>query len=199
MLPAVILAGAGLPALAATGSPDPEPVANLLTLPRWSPYVAGVGIGVLTILTFVLSDKPFGASTAFARTAGMLERLARGKKVEEKAYYREYEPKVDYEWMLVAGLFVGAAAAAWLGGSFAWKVVPARWAGALGTSPLPRLAVAVLGGTLIGFGARWGCGCTSGHGISGTLQLALSSWLAVVLFFLGGILSAHLIYHVLAP
>ena len=50
----------------------------------------------------------------------------------------------------------------------------------------------------MGFGARWAGGCTSGHGISGTLQLAVSGWIAVVGFFVGGIASAMLIYHIIA-
>jgi uncharacterized membrane protein YedE/YeeE len=49
----------------------------------------------------------------------------------------------------------------------------------------------------MGFGSRWAGGCTSGHGISGTLQLAVSSWLAALFFFVGGIASATLIFHVL--
>ncbi len=54
------------------------------------------------------------------------------------------------------------------------------------------------GGVLMGLGARWAGGCTSGHGISGTMQLALSSWIAAACFFAGGIAGAMLIYRVLA-
>jgi len=52
-----------------------------LTMGRWSPYAVGIGIGILSWLTFVLSDKPIGCSAAFARTSGMIERLFRGNKV----------------------------------------------------------------------------------------------------------------------
>nr|MDQ3315416.1 YeeE/YedE family protein [Verrucomicrobiota bacterium] len=41
---------------------------------------------------------------------------------------------------------------------------------------------------------RLGGGCTSGHGISGTLQLSVGSWIAVVCFFLGGIPVAMLLF-----
>jgi hypothetical protein len=51
----------------------------------------------------------------------------------------------------------------------------------------------------LGLGARWAGGCTSGHGISGTLQLAVSSWVAAGCFFAGGILTAKLIFKVIAP
>jgi hypothetical protein len=46
----------------------------------------------------------------------------------------------------------------------------------------------------MGIGARWAGGCTSGHGISGTLQLAVSSWLAVLCFFAGGVATAMILY-----
>ncbi len=49
-----------------------------LTMERWSPYAVGVGIGILSWIAFVLSDKPIGCSTAFARTSGMIEKLLRG-------------------------------------------------------------------------------------------------------------------------
>jgi uncharacterized membrane protein YedE/YeeE len=49
----------------------------------------------------------------------------------------------------------------------------------------------------MGFGARWAGGCTSGHGISGGLQLALSGWVAVMTFFASGIATAMLIFNVL--
>ena len=57
-----------------------------------------------------------------------------------------------------------------------------------------RLISALLGGFLLGFGSRFASGCTSGHGISGTMQLAISSWLAAICFFVGGILTAFLIF-----
>jgi len=168
-----------------------------LTLGRWSPYAVGIGIGVLSWLTFLLSDKPIGCSTAFARTGGMIERLLRGKKVLEKLYYKEFPPRVDWEWMLVAGAILGAFTSAKLSGQFALQWVPSLWAQTFGPRPVTRVAVALLGGVLLGFGARWAGGCTSGHGISGTLQLAVSSWIAAACFFIGGVAAAFFIFRVL--
>lgn len=51
--------------------------------------------------------------------------------------------------------------------------------------------IVVLGGFLVGFGARYANGCTSGHAISGLGNLQLSSLLAVLGFFAGGLVSAH--------
>lgn len=169
-----------------------------LTETRWSPYLVGAGIGVLSWLAFVLSNKPLGCSTAFARTSGMLEKLALGReKVEAKPYYQKFAPVIDWEWMLVLGVVVGAFLSALLSGDFRWEWVPQMWAEQASASPAARWLVALIGGIFLGFGARWAGGCTSGHGISGTLQLAVSSWVAAACFFVGGIASAMLIYKVI--
>jgi len=175
----------------------PTPSNNPFTMTRWSPYIVGVGIGVLCCLAFLLSDKTIGCSTAFARSAGMLERLFRGKRVNERPYYQQFKSVVDWEWMLVLGLLLGAAASSLLSGSFHFHWVPPLWAARAGADPVVRWAVALFGGICLGFGARWAGGCTSGHGISGTLQLAVSSWLAVAGFFVGGIAAAVLLFNVI--
>lgn len=168
------------------------------TMERWSPYAVGIGIGVLSWFTFLLSDRPIGCSTAFSRTSGMIEKLFRGNKVVEKAYYRKFTPSVDWEWMLVLGIFIGAFLSTKLSGQLRAEWVPAAWAAAFGHEPVVRWVVALIGGVIMGFGARWAGGCTSGHGISGTLQLAVSSWIAVICFFVGGVITAMLIFNGLA-
>lgn len=170
---------------------------NWLSMVRWSPYVVGIGIGILSWFAFLLSDKPIGCSTAYARMSGMLERLVRGDRVLKKEYYQKFAPMVDWEWMLVVGVVIGAFISAQLSGAFHVLWVPSIWAASFGTSPALRWLVALIGGVLMGLGARWAGGCTSGHGISGTLQLAVSSWLAAICFFIGGIAAAMLIFHVL--
>jgi uncharacterized membrane protein YedE/YeeE len=168
-----------------------------LTMERWSPYVTGAGIGVLSWLAFLLSDKAIGVSTAFARTAGMVEKIFSGDKVKEKAYYQKFPPVIDWEWMLVLGLLLGAYLSVVLSGQFKLDWVPSKWAAAAGPGILTRWLSALLGGVFVGFGARWAGGCTSGHGISGTLQLAVSSWLAAISFFAGGIITAKIIFNVI--
>ena len=165
---------------------------------RWSPYVVGVGIGILSWFTFLISKKPIGCSTAFARTSGMIEKIFRGKKVEQKLYYQEVKPAIDWEWMLVLGIVFGSLISSILSGDFQWQWIPSRWAAAFGTEPLLRIIVALFGGICLGFGARWTGGCTSGHGISGTLQLAVSGWISAICFFIGGIASALLLYNIFA-
>ena len=167
---------------------------NPLTDELWSPYIVGAGIGVLVWLSFLLSNKAIGCSTAYARTFGMLEKSVRGKKVDEKPYYKKFIPKIDWEWMLVLGIVVGAFLSSIISGSFRVEMVPLVWEEMIGSSYIIRFLGALIGGILLGFGARMAGGCTSGHGISGTIQLALSSWLAFIFFFIGGILTAFLLY-----
>lgn len=161
---------------------------------RWSPYVVGLGIGILSWIAFILSDHPIGVSTAYAQTAGMLEKAVFGNRVEETVYYQKYLPRVGWTWMLVVGLFAGALVSAATSGDFALQWVPPLWGDKFGYSPIVRWASAFFGGVILGIGARWSDGCTSGHGISGTLQLIVSSWVAVICFFMGGVLVAHIIY-----
>lgn len=168
-----------------------------LRLEQWSAYVVGVGIGILSWLSFVLSDHPLGCSTAFVRTSGMIEKLFRGRKVEEKPYYKQFAPTITWEWMLVVGIIIGALISATISGQFKLNWVPHKWETTVGNSLFIRWIVALIGGTIMGFGARWAGGCTSGHGISGMLQLAVSSWLAATSFFVGGIATAMLIFRVL--
>ncbi|MCP5101772.1 MAG: YeeE/YedE family protein [bacterium] len=168
-----------------------------LRMDMWSPYAVGIGIGILSWFAFLLSNKPVSCSTALARTSGMVEKLFRGKKVENKEYYKKFPPKVQWDWMLLLGVLIGSFLSTQLSGTFELLWVPSMWADTFGSSPLPHLVVAFIGGIFMGFASRWANGCTSGHGISGTLQLAVSSWISVVFFFVGGIAAAMLIYHVI--
>jgi len=165
-----------------------------LSMASWSPYIVGAGIGVLVWVAFFFSDRPLGASTAYAKTAGMVELAVSKKKAAAMPYYRKFTPTVDWQWMIVVGIVIGGFLSARLGGTFSVFVVPPLFAGVFSADPPLRVAVALIGGILMGVGARWAGGCTSGHGISGTLQLSVASWVAVICFFAGGILVAGLIF-----
>lgn len=56
------------------------------------------------------------------------------------------------------------------------------------------LTVLAIGGFLVGFGTRYAGGCTSGHAITGLSDLQLASLIAVIGFFIGGLLMTHFIY-----
>ncbi|MBN1541138.1 YeeE/YedE family protein, partial [candidate division KSB1 bacterium] len=141
---------------------------SILSELRWSPYLVGAAIGVLSWFSFLLARQPISCSTSFARTSGMIERALRGKKVQDKTYYQKFKLVVDWQWMLVAGIVIGAFLSALLSGDLRLQWIPALWQSAYGPNPLLRLVAALIGGIFLGFGARWANGCTSGHGISGT-------------------------------
>jgi uncharacterized membrane protein YedE/YeeE len=62
------------------------------------------------------------------------------------------------------------------------------------TSDWRIILIMIIGGFLIGFGSRYAGGCTSGHAISGLSNLQLPSLIAVIGFFIGGLLMVHLIF-----
>ena len=192
----IILAGGPALAQQPETAIQHEPM-TILHQVRWSPYLAGAGIGILCMLTFLLSNKPIGVSGAFAGTSGMIEKLFRGSRVDQKEYYKNNPPKINWEWLFVAGLMIGSFVSAILSGDFQIVIVPGRWLQSAGHSPLLRWFAAFLGGAIMGFGARWARGCTSGHGISGTLQLAVSSWIVTISLFISGIITAMILFHVI--
>jgi len=61
-------------------------------------------------------------------------------------------------------------------------------------SSVGNIIMLSIGGFLVGFGARWAGGCTSGHAISGLSNLQVPSLIAVIGFFLGGLFMVHIIY-----
>lgn len=63
----------------------------------------------------------------------------------------------------------------------------------------PVLLTLIAGGILVGFGARYAGGCTSGHAISGLSNLQLPSLVAVIGFFIGGLITVHVIFPLIAP
>jgi uncharacterized protein len=59
---------------------------------------------------------------------------------------------------------------------------------------LKTIVVLAIGGLLVGFGARYAGGCTSGHAISGLSDLQLPSLIAVIGFFIGGLVMIHILF-----
>ncbi len=71
--------------------------------------------------------------------------------------------------------------------------LPSEIFGASSMSSPFGLAILLIGGALVGFGARYAGGCTSGHAISGLSNLQLPSLIAVIGFFIGGLTMVHLL------
>jgi uncharacterized membrane protein YedE/YeeE len=100
--------------------------------------------------------------------------------------------------MLVTGMIFGSLISSLISNDFSWQWIPSVWSSSFGDELWIRLVVAALGGFLLGFDSRCAGGCTSGHGISGTMQMSVSSWISVICFFIGGIILAQLLFKVTA-
>jgi len=175
---------------------------SVLRAPRWSPYVVGVAIGLLSCVTFALMGKALGTSTTLVRAAGAIEKVVGAEQhVEENAYFSKYlgtheapKPVIEWQFALVIMVFFGAWVATGLSGTYTKEQVPELWKRRFGGSTTLRYVAAFLAGAVLLFGARLAGGCTSGHGISGSLQLALSSWVFFFSLFVAGIGTAFLLY-----
>jgi hypothetical protein len=170
---------------------------GFLTEVTWSPYIAGAGIGVLSCLALVLADRPLGCSTAFVKARGLMGNVFSAEKIRKMEYYQDIVPQVDWAFMIIPGIIIGAFLSSFLSGTFHIIWVPVLWGSVFGNNAIIRILVALAGGVLLGFGARWAGGCTSGHGISGSIQLSLASIISAACFFAGGIAVAMLLYRVI--
>jgi hypothetical protein len=166
----------------------------------WNPYVAGALAGVLAVgsawaTTQVLGKTTLlGASTTFVRAAGLIERAVAPDHVAQNAYFTKEKVKVDWQFLFVLGILLGAFAASLTDRSFKLEAVPPAWAERFGPG-IGRRALAALGGGAVAMiGARLADGCPSGHGLSGLMQLFVSGFAALGIFFLSGIAVARAVY-----
>ncbi len=167
---------------------------GIFTEIQWSPYVVGALIGLLNIIALRISNKPLAASTTYLNVSGMIRKAFQREKVQRNEYYSKKKPEVDWGVMLVFGIIIGSFLSAALSGDFQITLVPEMWATHFSADFFPRFITALVGGIILGIGARWAGGCTSGHGISGASQLSIISWMAAIAFFIGGIVTALIKY-----
>ncbi len=166
----------------------------------WNPYVAGALIGLLAVSTFYTADRPMGLSKAFSQTTAMIQEVFAPEYVRGNEYIQKTMPAVikgigvDWSWMLVLGVFIGAFISSKMSGTFKKEVVPELWKSRFGSGKTKRLITAFLGGVMLLFGARLAGGCTAWHGINGSLQLALSGWIFFMIVFITGIITTKIIY-----
>jgi uncharacterized membrane protein YedE/YeeE len=166
----------------------------------WNPYFAGALVGILAIAsvyaTTVLMGKTnyIGASTTFVRAAAFLEQVIAADRVAANEYFTLTKIRVDWQFMLLIGIFLGALISSVTDKSFKIEKVPPIWQERFGSSALKRAIGAFLGGIVAMIGARLADGCPSGHGLSGMMQLSASSFVALALFFGAGVVVAMLVY-----
>ncbi|MCH8568915.1 MAG: YeeE/YedE family protein [Balneolales bacterium] len=179
----------------------------------WPWYVAGPIIGLTVPLLLLLGNKTFGISEN-------LRHVCASCNIGNVEFFN-YDWKKNGAWNLT--FLLGVILGGLIGGFIFANPEPIALAAstiddlrALGISDFSGfvpseiftwdvlgsgagLAILVLGGFLVGFGARYAGGCTSGHAISGLSDLQLASLIAVVGFFIGGLVMTHFIYPVILP
>ncbi len=149
----------------------------------WNPYLAGVGLGLTLLLTFVLVGRGLGSTGAMMRFVVWIIDLFSPSHVANNAYYSQYAENTLSNWLVfeVLGMMVGGFLSGALAGRLKFKVGKGPRISTSG-----RLAFAFLGGGLMGFAARLARGCTSGQALSGGATLALGSWAFMFAVFVGG-------------
>jgi uncharacterized membrane protein YedE/YeeE len=162
----------------------------------WSPYVAGVLLGVVGILAVWLSDSLLGASGAFESVAGMI-----GKALAPQVFnimYFNFIMASGITWavVLLLGVIVGGALGAL--SSKSWKLRlntdDAQWKAIFGPQLWKRWLIAFFGAIILEYGAGIAGGCTSGLAISGGMLLAPAAFLFIAAMFASGIITTLLVY-----
>ncbi len=179
----------------------------------WHWSVTGLGIALVAFL-LVYAGERFGLSSSFEAFCII---GGAGKKVPY--FKRDWKEKA---WLIVFA--VGSAIGGYIGVTLLQSPEPVRIAAdsvqsltALGVHlPLSKaeglgyipvdlfnfsnlltvkgFILMIVGGFLIGFGTRYADGCTSGHSISGIANLQPSSMVATIGFFIGGLITTHLLF-----
>lgn len=174
----------------------------------WPWYVSGPLIALIMFL-LIFMGKRFGMSSSLETICSV---CGAGKRAE----YFNFDWR-ENRWSLV--VILGAAIGGFIGAHFlnpnnavpinpetidtlkglgfesaGESYLPERLFSMSALSDPGSMTLLLLGGLLIGFGARYAAGCTSGHAISGLSNLQLPSVIAVTGFFIGGLVMIHFIF-----
>ena len=155
----------------------------------WTLAAGGVGLAVVNVSTLLIAGRPWGVTSAFALWGSKLL-MASGVDIASWAYWQPAARAADLQASVLrdvtsvmdVGIMLGALAAAALAGRFkpVWQV-PAR-----------SLAGAIVGGLLLGYGARIAFGCNIGAYFSGVASTSLHGWVWLVGAFTGNIVGTRL-------
>ncbi len=151
----------------------------------WPWWVAGPAIGLVVVLLAAVTGKALGVSTGYGSLCGLGSRLA---------FFDAREYRESWRLWFVVGLPIGGFAAALLAGGFAPSFAYGQLDALTRGSVAAKGGLLLLGGALIGLGARWAGGCPSGHSIVGIAQGARSSLVATIGFMLGGLAVFNALY-----
>lgn len=157
----------------------------------WSPYIAGISLGLTLLATFYIAGRGLGASGAITLVTAQSSYTLVPDFISRLKYFEQYitplAPLINWNLFLLGGLFLGSLASAMLSGNFKVLLDKGKT-----MSVRTRLLTSLTGGMLIGFAARLARGCTSGVALSGGAQLAVSGWIFVISMFAAGFIIAAL-------
>ncbi|MAB00425.1 MAG: hypothetical protein CMN86_19330 [Stappia sp.] len=168
------------------GLAEPRRTESFLTGP-WSPMLGAIMIAVVGIATFLVLGRPWGITSGFALWGGKILNTL-GVPVTDWPYWQwqkgalEASVFADATSVMNFGILLGAMAAAALAGRFApvWKL-----------SRLD-LTTAIVGGLLMGYGARLAYGCNIGAYLGGIVSGSMHGWLWLVFAFVGSLIGTRL-------
>jgi len=162
----------------------------------WSPYVAGILLGVVGVLAVWLSDSLLGASGAFENLAGLIGK-ALAPQVFNVMYFNFIMPAgITWGVVLLVGIILGGGLGALSSRTWKlrWNTDDAQWKTIFGSQLWKRWLLVFLGAIVLEYGAGIAAGCTSGLATSGGMLLAPAAFLFMAGMFMSGILTSILVY-----
>jgi len=169
-----------------TGVQEKERVARVASA-YWNPYLAGLGLGLVLLASFVIMGRGLGASGAFSSLVATGVNAVSPAHANSNEYYSEYlgdgtqSPLKDWLVFEVLGVFAGGFISGILSGRVKKMVEKGP-----NISTRSRFIFAFLGGGLMGIGAKLARGCTSGQALTGGAVLGVGSWAFMMCVFAGG-------------
>jgi len=162
---------------------------------EWSPYVAGILLGLVGIATVWSANTTLGASGGFENIAGMLG-IAVASALFDNVYFNFVMPAgITFSVVLLVGIFFGGMLGALSSGTFKFRTMDdEQWKTAYGPQPWKRWLLLFVGAIILEYAAGIAGGCTSGLAISGGMLLAPSAFLFIAGMFASGIATAWLVY-----
>ncbi len=159
--------------------------------PYSNPYMVGLLLGVVLFAAFFLTGSGLGASGPLNRYVVFLEDALAPQHVNVVPYLvsmagGEKNPLDDYWVFLSLGVIIGGFASGLIHHRVKFETNKGPQ-----ITPKTRWLMAFLGGILMGYGARFARGCTSGQGLSGGAVLSVGSWAFLLAVFVGAYALAY--------
>jgi len=151
---------------------------------------SGIALAVLNAFVFLgsVTNRPIGASTTYPYLADYLTGLT------QNAYFQKIQTPGHWEMIFLTGAFLAGLIISLIKKDFQLRLIYSNWEHYKGSNNLSRIIWAFIGGFVLVFGARMAGGCTSGHILSGGMQLAVSSLVFAVFVFTGLLITGKLFY-----